>query len=132
MSTHNTSSEKNVQRQFGPKLPEDAPSYIGIILGILIVILILILGGIYIWSERLHKNAVAPEAPLSTRPTAAENNEPESTNAKADVETLGAMSNSDELTAIDADLGSTIITDPEADVTAVEAELGTTTPATAQ
>lgn len=102
---------------------EETPSYIGIILGILIVVLIILLGGVYMWGEIVQKNENQSPQPTVTRPTTEENNEPESTNAEADVETLGAMSTSDELDAIEADLGSTIISDPEADLTAVETEL---------
>ena len=111
------------KNQFAPLDTTDAPSYTGISLGILIIILTILLGGLYLWGEELKKNTVIPEPTKSTRPTATENNEPESTNAEADVETLGAMSTSNELGAIEADLESTIITDPEADLTAIEAEL---------
>ena len=111
--------------QFGPLYQDDAPSYIGMILGILIIILMLLLGGLYLWGETQQKNTEIPNSTKGTRPTAAENNEPESTNAEAAVETLSAMSTSDELSAIEADLSSTIISDPEAELTSVEAELTT-------
>lgn len=114
---------KMPKEQFGVTNHEDGPSYLGIILGVLIIILICILGGLYMWSEILKKNEIQQIVPESTRPTAEKNNEPESTNAEAEVETLNALSPSNELGAIEADLGSTIITDPEVDLTAVETEL---------
>ena len=119
--------EQPIQKvdQFAPLRQDGTPSYIGMILGILIIVLMFVLGGLYLWGETKQTNTGEPEPTKSTRPTAVENNEPESTNAEADVETLGAMSTSDELSAIEADLGSTILTDPEVDLTSVEAELKT-------
>lgn len=111
------------KEQFGARNHEDAPSYLGIVLGVLIVILICILGGLYMWSETLKKNELKPIVPESTRPTAEENNEPESTNAEAEVETLNTLSPSNELEAIEADLQNTQIPEPEADLNAVDATL---------
>jgi hypothetical protein len=112
---------KMPQENFGTKTPNDAPSYIGILLGILIVILILILGGLYLWGEMIQKNAQI-ELPELTRPTAEENNEPESNNAEADVETLGAMSTSDDVGLIEADLESTTIHELDTELNAIDAE----------
>ena len=111
------------------KMPEETfgggqakPSYIGIILGLLILALIMILAGLYLWSEMLQKQVQAP-AITSTRPTAAMNKEPESTNSKADTETMQAMSTSDEIDAIQADLDSTNVDQLDADIPAIDAEM---------
>lgn len=116
---------KMPEEHFGAQeLLSDKPSYFGIMLSILIVVLICILGGLYAWSEILQKNAQLPVAQTVTpRPTAEENNEPESTTAEAHVETLGAMSTSDEIGAIEADIESTTIDEIDADINSVEAEL---------
>lgn len=119
---------KMPQEHFGAQemSVDDKPSYFGIILSILIVVLICILGGLYAWSELLKQNANLPaEQPTTSRPTAAQNNEPESTNAKADVETLSAMSTSNELDAIKADVESTTLNADslEVDLKAIDAEL---------
>ncbi len=118
---------KMPQEHFGSgELLTEKPSYFGIVLSILIVILMCILGGLYAWSEIILKNrALENELPTATRPTKEENNEPESTTAEAQVETLGAMSTSDEIDAIEADLESTRIEDEvfEADMGAIETEL---------
>lgn len=111
------------KEQFGARNHQDAPSYIGIVLGVLIVILICILGGLYMWSETLKKNEQVPATLESGRPTVEENNEPESTNAEAEVETLNALSPSNELGAIEADLQNTQVTEPEADLNAVDATM---------
>jgi hypothetical protein len=108
------------------ELLTEKPSYFGIILSVLIVILMCILGGLYAWSEVLIKNkALEDTLPTSTRPTEEQNNEPESTTAEAAVDTLGAMSTSDEIDAIEADLLSTPIEDEvfDAELNNVEAEL---------
>lgn len=115
---------KMPQEQFGTAPEGHTPSHFGIILGILIVVLILILGGLYVWGEMIQKEIEQKQVDHANRPTPAENNEPESNNAEADVETLGAMSTSDEVDAIEADLESTIINELNTDLISIEAELG--------
>jgi hypothetical protein len=111
---------KMPEESFGiGRAPEERPhSHIGIIIGILIIVLMLILGGLYLWAEVIRTAPQVPVVPEATRPTAEENNEPESTNAEAQVETMQALSTSDELTAIRADLESS-------DVDGLDAELPT-------
>ncbi len=83
------------------------PSHFGAILSALIVVLMVILALLYAWSEQLLFNKAVEENTPTFRPTKEQNNEPESTTAEAEVETLGAMSTSDELGAIESDLAST-------------------------
>ena len=100
------------------------PSSIGILLGILIVILVLILGGLYLWGTTLQNTTVPAEVTApAERPTADENNEPESTNAEADAETLRAVSTSDEVNAIEADLEATDLEAIDRELDAIELEL---------
>ena len=101
--------------------PTTEKSSMGIILGVLIVVLVLILGGLYLWGTTLQQAAPAP-TPVE-RPTAEENNEPESENAEADVETLETVSSSDEIAAIEADLDATDLDALDAELQAIEAEL---------
>lgn len=103
---------------------EEHSSQLGLILGILIVFLMLILAGLFLWGEYLHQSTTTPpeEVPVE-RPTAQENNEPESTNAEAQVETMSALSTSDELGAIKADLSGTDVENITVEETAIEAEL---------
>ena len=118
-----TVSEGNVG---SGELLTEKPSYFGIILSILIVVLMCILGGLYIWSEHILKNNTSESGiPSSSRPTPEQNNEPESTTAEAHVETLGAMSTSDEIDAIEADLEATTMNDEvfEAELGTIDAEL---------
>ncbi len=105
------------------ELLTEKPSYFGIILSILIIVLMCILGGLYAWSEQLKKNTTIEST--STRPTLEQNNEPESTTAEARVETLSAMSTSDEIDAIEADLQSTLMEEEvfEAELNNIEAEV---------
>ena len=57
------------------------------------------------------------------RPTYETNKEPESTTAKAQVDTLGVMSTSDELGAIEADLESTSLTNLDTELIPIDQEL---------
>jgi flagellar basal body-associated protein FliL len=94
----------------------------GIIIAILALLLIFILGGMYYWFSQL-TTGIPTETPVSERPTAEENNEPESTNAEATVETQGALSTSDEITAIEADIAATELDSLDAELKAIDAEL---------
>jgi hypothetical protein len=116
---------KMPQENFGTQnIVDDRPSYFGVILSMLIIVLMAILGGLYAWSELILKNKTV-EVPAATRPTAAENNEPESTTAEAQTETLGAMSPSDEVDAIESDLMSTPFEDEvfEAQIQNIESDI---------
>ena len=95
-----------------------------VLIGI-VVILIGVLIGLYLWGGALLNLQQQPEVivPTATRPTAAENNEPESTNAEADVTTTQAVSTSDELDLIKADLEGTMIENLDSDLRAIESEL---------
>lgn len=101
---------------------DDKPSHFGVIIGLLITILAMVFIGLYIWSELMTREAL-PTGPTIERPTAVENNEPESTTAEANTEVLNVVSTSDELEAIEADLEATVMGDFESDLQAVEAEL---------
>lgn len=115
---------KMPQEHFG--VVEEHSSHLGIILGILIVFLMLLLAGLYVWGVYLQEQQSAPVLPPTVeRPTAEENNEPESTNAEADVDTITAISTSDEMGPIESDLNSTtILPTLDADISAIGAELG--------
>ena len=97
-------------------------SSVSILLGVLIVLLILVLAGLYVWSTTLEQTSPTAETPV-TRPTIEENNEPESTTAEAQVETLETVSTSDEIFAIEADLESTHLDSLDAELNAIDAEL---------
>jgi len=87
----------------------------------LAVLLVLILGGMYYWFASL--NAPAPVAPAAERPTAEQNNEPESTTAEAQTETTQAVSTSDELSAIEADLEATNLESMDSEMEAIDAQM---------
>ena len=131
MNPNNTTQEpiisdtemKMPEEQFGATAtPSDRSAHLGIILGILIVLLIIILGGLYMWGSTLG-NTQAPDILPYQRPTAEENNEPESTNAEADIETFQALSNSTEINAIQADIESTNLDELDTELNAIDAEL---------
>lgn len=92
----------------------------GPILVLLIVLLILIIGGMYWWYTKLQGE---PFLPTPTRPTAEQNNEPESTTAEAQTETMQAVSTSDEINAIEADLETTNLDSLDTELQAIESEL---------
>lgn len=118
---------KMPEESFGRgKVPAPATehSHFGVILGVLILLLALIFAGLYVWSQYLQqKPQPAAPAPVASRPTDAQNKEPESTNAKADTQTLNTLSTSDELGAIKADLESTNLDTVTSDIPAIESEL---------
>jgi hypothetical protein len=92
----------------------------GIVIG-LVLALCALLYGLYLWSTSV--TVEQPSTDFATRPTAEQNNEPESTTVEARTETLQAVSTSDEVDAISADLDATLFPDMSADFAAIEAEL---------
>lgn len=107
-----------------PQMPPAEKSSIinGPLLAVLAILLIAILGGMYYWFSTLTPTEPAP-APVVERPTAAENNEPESTTAEAQTEVLNTVSTSDEIEAIEADLEATDLDSLDAELEAIDAEL---------
>lgn len=93
----------------------------GPLLLILALLLVLILGGMYYWFSTLTTNP--PIDSITERPTAEQNNEPESTTAEAQVETMQAVSTSDEITAIEADVEATNLDSLDTELEAIDAEL---------
>lgn len=91
----------------------------GIILWLLIGVLALLLVGFFLWYLSLEE-ATPDRDSGAARPTAAENQEPESRNAVVDVDTFNTMSTSDTLPAIEADLESTDLSTLDRERTAIE------------
>lgn len=112
------------------KLPTQTPDsnpteqHRGMIIMILAAALIFLLVGLFLWYKASQLPVPTP-APLPIRPTAAMNNEPESTTAEAQTESFGAMSTSDEIEAIEADLESTNLESLETELLQIETELTT-------
>lgn len=77
--------------------------------------------GLYLYDVYNTPNTPPVETP--NRPTADENQEPESPTARAQVETMQALSPSDTLPAILTDLENTNLTNIDEEVTAIESEL---------
>ncbi len=93
----------------------------GPVLGMLTLLLILILGGMYYWFFTINKS---PEIiPPSDRPTAEENNEPESNTAEAQVKINDVSGSSDEIGTLEADLDSTIIDTNITDLDIIDNEI---------
>ena len=113
-------SQKDISQQITQPVDTEGITN-GPILILLVVLLIAILGGMYRWFVILNNDVPTINAGL--RPSAAENNEPESTTAEARVEAMGVVSNSDEIPAIEADIESTDLDSMESELDAIEAEL---------
>ena len=94
-------------------------SHVGPILGVLIVILIIILGGLYLWGSMLPEEGNQARVVDRTLP----NNEPETTRAQADRQIMDTTSSSNDLDAIYADLESTNLNDLDTDLKQIDAEM---------
>ncbi len=114
---------KMPEEQFGENAQTEQPSHLGVILGVLVLVLMLILGGLYLWGRSMQTEMSPVPTQDTERPTAEENNEPESTNAESDVETAAALSPSDELEAIQADIDATRLDTLNQEIPAIEAEI---------
>lgn len=92
------------------------------IIVLLFLILVAILAGFYYWYTIVMSEQISTET--GARPTAEQNNEPESTTAEARTGLMDVVSTSDELDAIAADAQSTNLEDLVTETTAIEVELG--------
>jgi hypothetical protein len=106
-----------------PGLVEEEHSHLGPIIGVLIVVLVLILGGLYLWGQSLMNGPAGSEQII---PRSIQNNEPETPRAEADADILGTVSSSDELDAIDADLESTLLDSLDTELDEIDRELDAT------
>ncbi len=111
-------------RMPGHDLPTEITEHhnrVGLILGLLIVLLVLILGGLYLWYSAAFQTPVAQ--PVVERLVPDMPNEPEMQNADAEVQKLNTVSTSNEIEAIEADVNSTDLEQMDAELNAIDAEL---------
>lgn len=101
-------------------LIETHHSRLGVILGVMVVVLVLILGGLYLWGSQINLPAM-DGLPAQNEPF--DNEEPETPRAAADVQILETLSTSDELGAIEADLESTNLGTLDSELSTIENEL---------
>lgn len=104
-------------KQPSAPLTESHHSHIGPVLGVLVIILILVLAGLYLWGGMLSKEQVEVEQRQII------NNEPETPRAEADVQIMNTMSPSDEIEAIEADLDGTHLDSIGDELNTIDAEL---------
>jgi len=107
-----------------PSSPTTQPTgvpfaYRGPVIAILILVLVVIFGGLYLWGTELRSTEEIP-APERTLP----NNEPETPRAVTDKHILDTVSTSKDLDAIYADLHSTNLGSLTHDLDTVLKELG--------
>lgn len=98
---------------------------LGLILGLLILALVLILAGLYLWYTNAFEQATSPiqqAEPIREVPEMP--NDPETANADATVQQLDTVSPSNDLDSIVADVESTNLETLDAELNAIDAELG--------
>ena len=107
-------------------IPTDEPGRLtnAPILILLGLLLLGVLAGLVWWYMNLPGETTTQQF---SRPTAEENNEPESTNAEAETNTLNVLSTSDEIGLIEADLDGTNLDSLDAEINAIESELNSIT-----
>jgi len=91
------------------------------VLAFFIVLIVLIVGGLYVWGSQLTPSDLSDTENRVTYT----NNEPETTRANADIQASAVLSSSDEVSAIEADISSTNITGADSDMDSMGAELTT-------
>jgi len=124
---HNNAPQHNEDEMVTPAQPvsdfdEQQHNRVGLVLMLLIVLLMVVLGGLYLWYETAYQTTVPAPTPVE-RTVPAMPNEPEMPNADASVQQLNTVSTSNELSAIEADIESTNLEELDAELQAIEAEL---------
>lgn len=103
--------------------PNVTGSHLLIIVGIAIGAALLVLAGLYAYDRFVPSSETAAEITSPSRPTPAENQEPESDTARAEVNTMQALSPSDQLPSIITDLENTRLDAIDTEINAIEDEL---------
>jgi cytoskeletal protein RodZ len=93
---------------------------LGPILGIFLIVLVIILGGLYLWGASLDQQTQGDQTRVI------ENNEPETPRAQADAQILGTVSSSDSLEAIETDVESTNLDSLDAELLEIDNVLNAT------
>lgn len=106
----NTQVPQNTIPQSPIKEPEEKS--IGPAIGIIVIIALIVLGGLYFWGERLESKKVQNET-LRTE---------ETITPGADLEQMQTQSTSDESSAIEADLEATDIDNLGTEMNSIESE----------
>ena len=110
-------NQQNTQERSNSTIIEQHHTHLGPILGVLLIVLVIILGGLYLWGATLDQQvATAPKQNI-------ENNEPETPRANADAQILGTVSSSDSLEAIETDLESTNLDTLDSELAEMEREI---------
>ena len=110
---------EDTQNTMPPKpFSEEHHSHVGAILGVLVVMLVIVLGGLYLWGSLIAENERIEQTERSIP-----NNEPETPRAEADKQIMGTVSSSDELETIEADLMSTNLDSLDTELNQIETEL---------
>lgn len=108
--------ENDVETLTPENLNETHHTKLGPILGVLILILVLILAGLFLWGRTMNEPVTPVETPIV-------NNEPETTRAVADQQIFETLSPSDELDAIDADISATNLDSLDTELGTIDVEL---------
>ena len=120
--TNNTKEPMRMPGNAGLEAETEKVVTNGPILVLLAVILLVLLGGLYYWFTILQTTPSVPTPAPYERPSAEQNNEPESTTAEAQADTYGAVSTSDEIEAIEADIEATNLDALDTELNAIDAE----------
>lgn len=121
--TQPVAEDMKMPQNSAPMIDESAEKPVrGPVILLLGVLLLAVLVGLAMWFTDINKAPSVAPAPVE-RPTDEQNNEPESTTAKAQTDNLEVVSTSDEISAIEADIEATDIEALDAELEAIEAEL---------
>ena len=106
----------NETQEKTPSLTENG--HAGAVLGLLVVVLVLIVGGLYLWGSMIAKNENQARVERVIP-----NNEPETVRAITDRQILDTTSASVEIDAIYADLESTNLNDLDSELASIDIEM---------
>ena len=101
--------------------PVEKNRFAPMILGTLIILLLLVLAGLYYWHDLITQSPIVTS--ISNRPTEEQNQEPESTTARAQTDAMETLSTSDEIPALEADIEGTNLETLDSELNAIDAEL---------
>jgi cytoskeletal protein RodZ len=91
----------------------------GALIGTIIVIVILVVGGFYLWNTRVQPKIEEKTVPPTEQPLGQQTTEDQASNADPATTALAAQSSSDETASIEADLNATDLNNMDTELQAI-------------
>lgn len=102
--------------------PVSGERSVGPAIGIIVIIAVIVLGGLYFWGQRAEREKATPAQTEATT----SNQTSQTSGADADIQAMNTQSSSDDVSSIEADLNSTNLSSLGSETTSINAAAAAT------